>query len=262
MSCPFLIFIIIEKYHDSWDKPTMNQKSITFSSNGFTLKGTLHLPAAEHPPVVVGSHGLFSSGSSPKQIALAKRCNACGIAFFRFDHRGCGKSDGIFQDVTTLEARCNDMISAIKTIQNRKDTGNRIGLFGSSMGGAVCLSVFAASHAGSIVTSAAPVRSSSIIKKLEKSELSNKLTPPFYKKYLDSDISDKLPSTHHILIFHGDSDDLIPPSDAQEIYEKAGDPKKLIIQKHGDHRMSDKTHQENFVRKSALWFKSCFDGTI
>jgi len=38
----------------------MNQKSITFSSNGFTLKGTLHLPAAEHPPVVVGSHGLFS----------------------------------------------------------------------------------------------------------------------------------------------------------------------------------------------------------
>jgi alpha-beta hydrolase superfamily lysophospholipase len=125
----------------------MNQKNITFSSNGFTLKGTLHLPDAEHPPVVIGSHGLFSSGSSPKQIALAKRCNACGIAFFRFDHRGCGQSQGIFQEVTTLEARCNDMISAIKTIQNRNDTGNRIGLFGSSMGGAVCLSVFAASHA-------------------------------------------------------------------------------------------------------------------
>jgi alpha-beta hydrolase superfamily lysophospholipase len=240
----------------------MNQKNVMFSSNGFTLTGTLHLPAALNPPVVIGSHGLFSSGSSPKQIALARQCNEFGIAFFRFDHRGCGKSDGIFQDVTTLEARCNDLISAIKTIQNRKDTGNRIGLFGSSMGGTVCLSVFAASHACSIVTSAAPVRSSSIIKKLEKSDQLNALTPPFYKKYLDSDISDKLPSTHHILIFHGDSDELVPPSNAKEIYEKAGDPKKLIIQKHGDHRMSNKTNQENFVRESALWFKSCFDGTI
>lgn len=240
----------------------MNQKNITFSSNGFILRGTLHLPTAERPPVVIGSHGLFSSGSSPKQIALARQCNDLGIAFFRFDHRGCGKSDGIFRDVTSLEARCNDMTIAIKTIQNRKDTGNRIGLFGSSMGGAVCLSVFAASHACSIVTCAAPVRSSSIIKRLEKSDHSNKLTPPFYKRYLDSDISDKLPSTHHILIFHGDSDDLVPSSNAKEIYEKAGNPKKLIIQKQGDHRMSSKTHQEYFVRESALWFKSCFDGTI
>jgi len=239
----------------------MNQKNITFSSNGFTLKGTLHLPAAPNPPVVIGSHGLFSSGSSPKQIALARQCNDFGIAFFRFDHRGCGQSQGIFQDVTTLEARCNDMISAIKTIQNRKDTGNRIGLFGSSMGGAVCLSVFAATHACSIVTSAAPVRSSSIIKRLEESDHSNTLTSPFDKRYLDSDISDKLPSTHHILIFHGDSDDLVPPSNAKEIYEKAVDPKKLIIQEYGDHRMSNKTHQDNFVRESALWFKSCFDGT-
>ncbi|MGB2929447.1 MAG: alpha/beta fold hydrolase [Desulfobacterales bacterium] len=240
----------------------MNQKNVMFLSNGFTLRGTLHLPAAERPPVVIGSHGLFSSGSSPKQIALARQCNACGIAFFRFDHRGCGQSQGIFQDVTSFEARCNDMISAIKIIQNRKDAGNRIGLFGSSMGGAVCLSVFAESDAYSIVTCAAPVRSSSIIKKLEKSDDSDLLDPPFYKRYLDSDISDKLSSAHHILIFHGDSDDLVPPSNAREIYEKAGDPKKLIIQKHGDHRMSNKTHQETFVRESALWFKNCFDGTI
>ena len=236
----------------------MNQKNITFSSNGFTLKGTLHLPDVKQPPVVIGSHGLFSSGSSPKQIALAGQCNALGIAFFRFDHRGCGKSDGIFQDVTTLEARCNDMISAIRIIQNRSDTGNRLGLFGSSMGGAVCLSVFAASHACSIVTCAAPVRSSSIIKKLEKSNHSNTLEPPFYKRYLDSDISDKLPSIHHVLIFHGESDELVPPSNAKEIYEKAGNPKKLIIQKKGDHRMSNKTHQENFVRESAMWFRRCF----
>ena len=240
----------------------MNKKNITFSSNGFILRGTLHLPATERPPVVIGSHGLFSSSSSPKQVALAKQCNACGIAFFRFDHRGCGQSNGIFKDVTSLETRCNDLISAIKIIQKRKDTGNRIGLFGSSMGGTVCLSVFAESDVYSIVTCAAPVRSNSITKKLEKSEDSDLMNPPFYKRYLESDISDKLSHVHHILIFHGDSDDLVPLSNAREIYEKAGDPKNLIIQKGGDHRMSNKTHREIFVRESALWFKSCFDGAI
>jgi uncharacterized protein len=239
----------------------MNQKNITFSSDGFILKGTLHLPTAQCPPVIMGSHGLFSSGNSPKQIALAEQCNALGMAFFRFDHRGCGQSQGVFEDVTFFEARCNDMISAINTIQNRKDTGSRIGLFGSSMGGAVCLSVFAQSKACSIVTCAAPVRSNAIIRKLEKSDPLNPVTPKFYNRFFDSDISDKLPSIHHILIFHGDSDDLVPPSNAKEIYKKAHDPKKLIVQKHGDHRMSNKTHQENFVMESALWFKSCFDGT-
>jgi alpha-beta hydrolase superfamily lysophospholipase len=240
----------------------MNKKNITFSSNGFILRGTLHLPATERPPVVIGSHGLFSSSSSPKQIALAKQCNACGIAFFRFDHRGCGQSDGIFKDVTSLEARCNDLISAIKIIQNRKDTGSRIGLFGSSMGGAACISVAAMFDVDSIVINAAPVHNKSIIEAMEKSGEADALNPPLDKKYLQWDISDKLSVLHHILIFHGDSDDLVPLSNAKEIYEKAGDPKKLISQKGGDHRMSNKKHQENFAVESALWFKSCFDGTI
>jgi alpha-beta hydrolase superfamily lysophospholipase len=240
----------------------MNRKNITFSSNGFTLRGTLHLPVAEQPPVVIGSHGLFSSSSSPKQIALARQCNALGIAFFRFDHRGCGQSDGIFKDVTSIEARCDDLISAIKAIQIRKDIGDRIGLFGSSMGGTVCISVAAVSDVYSIVTCAAPVRSSFTIKTPEMSDDSKMLKQPFNIRYLESDISDKLSSIHHILIFHGDSDELVPPANAREIYGKAGDPKKLIIQKDGDHRMSNRKHQEIFVRKTAFWFKNCFDGTV
>lgn len=239
----------------------MNRKNITFSSNGFTLRGTLHLPVAEQPPVVIGSHGLFSSSSSPKQIALAKQCNALGIAFFRFDHRGCGQSDGIFKDVTSIEARCDDLISAIKTIQIRKDIGDGIGLFGSSMGGTVCISVAAASDVYSIVTCAAPVRSSFTIKTSEISDDSKMLKQPSNIRYLESDISDRLSSIHHILIFHGDSDELVPPSNAREIYGKAGNPKKLIIQKGGDHRMSNRAHQEIFVREAAFWFKNCFDGT-
>jgi alpha-beta hydrolase superfamily lysophospholipase len=236
-------------------------KKITFSSNGFLLRGTLHHPATDRPPVVIGSHGLLSSSRSPKQIHLAIKCNEYGIAFFRFDHRGRGQSDGIFKNVTSIEARCNDLISAIKTIRTRKDIGDRIGLFGSSMGGAVCISVAAELNVDSLVIFAAPVSSRSIIEAPEKSDISDTQKSLFVKKYLQSNISEKLSRLHHILIFHGDSDNLVPPSNAMEIYEKAGKPKKLIMQKDGDHRMSNKEHQENFIREAALWFKTCFEST-
>ncbi len=233
-------------------------KKVVFSSDGFNLRGTLHLPAEDYPPIVIGSHGLCSSSNSPKQIELARQCNERGIAFFRFDHRGCGQSDGIFKDVTSFDGRCNDLISAIQMVQNRTDVGNQIGLFGSSMGGAVCLAVAATFNIESLVTFAAPVSSRSVISALEKSEDSRSPRANFYRKKLISDISGKLSSIHHILVFHGDSDTVVPPSNARQIFATAGEPKKLILQRHGDHRMSNKAHQENFVREAAGWFQGCF----
>lgn len=238
----------------------MNQENITFTSDGFRLRGTLHLPDADLPPVVIGSHGLLSTGESPKQIALAKECNAHGIAYFRFDHRGCGKSDGVFNEVISLEARCNDLIHATKTIQLQKGIGNRIGLFGSSMGGAVCMAVAAALKVKALVIYASPVRSTSVTRSLRKSDDAETIQPLIDKRHLKWDISDMLKGLHHIFILHGDSDVLVPPSNAHEIYTKSGNPKKLIIQKDGDHRMSNKKHQEEFVRQAALWFKEWLVG--
>jgi hypothetical protein len=77
-------------------------KKISFLSDNFLLRGILHIPAVEKGPVIIGSHGLLSSGNSPKQIALARRCNDFGIAFFRFDHRGCGKSKGFLKKLLHL----------------------------------------------------------------------------------------------------------------------------------------------------------------
>ena len=57
---------------------------VTFSSNDYRLKGVPHLPSIKSPPVVIGSHGLLSNRDSPKQIELAHRCNANGIAYFRY----------------------------------------------------------------------------------------------------------------------------------------------------------------------------------
>jgi alpha-beta hydrolase superfamily lysophospholipase len=236
-------------------------KEITFQADGFELRGDLHLPEVKRPPVVIGSHGLFSDRNSPKQIALTDECNRHKIAFLRFDHRGCGDSQGIFEAVTSLEARCNDLFSAIDWITHRNDLGDRIGLFGSSMGGATCLSVASKLEVASLVTVAAPIRSQHIQGAIEKSDSVNHLGSRFDAHRNAFDISQSLSNIRNILIFHGDADTVVPVTHAREIFEQVGNPKKLKILNDGDHRMSNPLHQESFIREASLWFQSCLLGS-
>lgn len=228
---------------------------IAFSSDGFILRGVLHRPPkAGAPPVIIGSHGLLSNGSSPKQIVLARRCAACGIAFFRFDHRGCGHSQGRFQDVTSLAQRCRDLLYAATTLRSRKDTGPIIGLFGSSLGGAVCLSAAQALGARAVVTVAAPVRSRGIAvleggkSKIRASPVHDHVPP------LTFDIAGQLPGLSHVLIVHGSADEVVPVENAHEIHRRVGNPKKLVVQSGGDHRMGDPDHQQTFADQATAWF--------
>jgi alpha-beta hydrolase superfamily lysophospholipase len=231
-------------------------KKINFLSDGFKLKGYLHLPAAKRPSVVIGCHGLYSTSNSPKQLALADQCNRFGIAYFRFDHRGCGSSEGNFEKVTSLEARGRDLADAVAVITGTADTGDRFGLFGSSMGGSVCLSAATELGANTLVTFAAPIRSHILEKKRpprsENSDISEFFLDAKKRRF---DISDRLSAISDILIVHGQADDTVPVSHAEEIYSLVKNPKKLIKQKNGDHPMSNKTHQRTFIREASLWFK-------
>jgi len=228
-------------------------KKISFLSDNFLLRGILHIPTVEKGPVVIGSHGLLSSGNSPKQIELARRCNDFGIAFFRFDHRGCGKSQGVFKEVTSLDARRTDILSAIEAIRGQGYNDSRIGLFGSSMGGAACISTAGTTKIDSMVVNAAPLRSRMIKRPDKPDKKEDKIEYDENKLFFD--ISGKLSGINHILIFHGDADQVVPFSNAIELYEKAGDTKKLITQENGDHLMSNKIHQKEFIREAGLWFK-------
>jgi len=224
---------------------------IIFQSDTLLLSGTLHRPEVEHPALVIGSHGLLGSSESPKQIELAKACNAFGIAFFRFDHRGCGQSEGRFDEVTSFEGRCNDLKSALERMRERSGLGRKRGFFGSSIGGAVCLAVAAEYAPSALVTVAAPVRSRTIISPEDHPGAFNPRPHRF-------EIQGKLSKIAHIHLFHGAADTVVPPSHAVEIYNRAGGPKKITLQKNGNHRMSKRSHQNAFVSAAARWFHDCF----
>ena len=230
---------------------------IAFSASGFQLRGWLHLPAAaQHPPFVIGSHGLFSTGDSPKQLALARECNAAGIAYFRFDHRGCGRSSGRFQTATSLAARCSDLFSAVETLLGRSELASRFGLFGSSFGGAVCIAGFSRSAAAALVVNAAPVRGRTLQGTEAAADGPTEQNASFYRKLLQFDVAESLAELRAVSIFHGDADRVVPPENALEIYRRAGEPKKITIFQNGDHRMSCAADQHRFVREAGAWFRN------
>lgn len=226
---------------------------LAFSSDGCRLQGTLHLPNRLSPNLIVGSHGLYSSGNSPKQIELAHRCCQMGIAYFRFDHRGCGHSEGRFETVTTLPGRRNDLVNAVSFLRKTFRLGPQLGLFGSSLGGATCLAAAGVLKPSRLVTLAAPVDSCSILAAVEKDEAP--VAPFFFKDVFQFDLRHELGALSDLLVIHGDKDEVIPSSHAEVIFKRARDPKKLLFIAGGDHRLSRRNHQQEFVSETLNWLK-------
>jgi alpha-beta hydrolase superfamily lysophospholipase len=228
-------------------------ENVSWASQGYLLSGCLHIPKVDSFPVVIGSHGLFSDAASPKQISLANRCNQAGIGFLRFDHRGCGSSEGMFNEVTSLESRAQDLLSAVAWIHDRFGKETKIGFFGSSMGGAACLR--AAKHAVPrvMVTLAAPVESSSLWEVMEKSGEADTIDPMFRRNRFSFDLSGDISGIHHILVLHGENDLVVPVAHSEIIFNSAQNPKKRIIFPGGDHRLSMAHHQRVFLNETISW---------
>jgi uncharacterized protein len=234
-------------------------ETVYFPSDTYRLKGQLHLPPEPNPPMVIGSHGFLANRHSPKLIALAECCNRCGIGFFRFDHRGCGESEGSFESGTSLQGRCNDLLSAIRTLRERGHAAKSgVGLFGSSMGGATVLAAAGSLPVAAIVAYAAPIRY------LSHPDASRSASPDSVEAHqlqnpgIRFDAPLNLSAIHHLLIFHGDADTVVPIRHGQALYQLAQRPKRMITQIGGDHPMSLPVHQQAFVREAVYWFKRCF----
>jgi len=230
------------------------EESIILFVDGLRLKGVLHMPDVEKPPVVIGSHGLFSTKDSPKQVALAGALNKRGIAYFRFDHRGCGESDGEFKSVTSFDARKNDLSAAIRAMTAHPKTGKRIGLFGSSMGGAACLGVGGEHDIAALVVLAARVRLSSI--RVTEATLSDTRIEGMTPEQMEFDITEGLDKISNIMIFHGDADTVVPIENAFEIMERVREPKRIIQLSGADHPISDPALMERFIGLAVEWFES------
>ena len=226
---------------------------VDFMVDGFQLVGTLYQPSVRTHRIVIGCHGLLSDRTSPKQAILAGQCNLRSMAYLAFDHRGCGQSDGDFATVTTLPGRCRDLLAAVQFIRSETGFGRHISLFGSSMGGTVCLAAAGEIKPAAVVTVAAPINSTTLVRNHHNVEDTGDFPPSFYRDNLQFDITAQVSAVDHLLVFHGDADETVPISHGRDIHRLASAPKKIIVQHGGDHRMSDPVHQKQFIQEAVDW---------
>jgi len=121
----------------------MNEE-LFFTCKGVKLSAVLEMPSAT-APIVILCHGFSSRKESSKFLALAPALAKAGIGSFRFDFYGHGASGGLFENVT-LTAAIAEVKAAVRYLR-RRFPRSRIGLLGSSFGGAACFYAARASQA-------------------------------------------------------------------------------------------------------------------
>lgn len=233
------------------------QETLQFDSDGFRLTGTLHLPDTPLPRVVIGCHGLLADRQSPKQIALGQALNEIGIAYLRFDHRGCGDSQGQLHAATLLSTRCRDLYHAMRRMQSQTHIGPLLGFFGSSFGGTVAMATAAEHPVQTIISYAAPLYSRSIHNRVLQDIRAHQTLQAPEDTELFFDIQQQVQDLDNILILHGEMDEIVPVSHAHRIHQLSKEPKKLILFPKGDHRMSDSAHQSQFIQICKDWYDAC-----
>ncbi len=119
----------------------MKEEVVSFQSAGLRLHGILSVPNGLRPgerrAAFLVLHGFGSNSDSPTCITPAKVLNEFGYVTLRFDMRSCGKSEGEFGRIICLE-QVEDTGNALNFLaQHGNVDPDRIGVIGSSFGGAV-----------------------------------------------------------------------------------------------------------------------------
>lgn len=222
------------------------------------ISGVLSLPEPGLPCVVT-CHGFLSSKDSKKYVRIEREFTRNGIGVLRFDFRGCGDSEGRFED-TTLSGRISDLEAILDFLEPHTDS---IGLFGSSLGGCVAALTSRDKRVEATVVLSTPFYLTELFSQYAKSfeEKGYYETPEFrIKKEFWDDLQTYQPEkaaqeVSHLLVIHGDSDELIPVRHAKGMYRLASEPKRLEIIKNADHRFTDPAHREEAIDLSLEWFK-------
>jgi uncharacterized protein len=125
------------------------EEEVAFSRGDALYSGTLSRPAGPGAfPLVILVSGMgpqdrdWTFGKNYKMARMvAEYLTRNGIAVYRYDDRGFGKSTGTAETLTSFDDLAEDVYSAVTTLRGRKDIG-KIGLLGHSLGG--ILSIMAA----------------------------------------------------------------------------------------------------------------------
>lgn len=218
------------------------------------LAGFLHIPKGwPDAPCVILCHGLMSSMESPKFKMLAEELRARGLAALRFDFSGCGASEGDLRE-TTVSGRLEDLQRVIECLRGELGHRGLLGLMGSSMGGYVSLLALGVrSDISATCVWATPFAPIELIA-LRDHQDTQKLSPAFFQDLRNHNLHSMAGRIHHLLVIHGEKDEVVPAEHGRRLHELASPPKKLSLISMADHRFTNPAHREEAMQLTLEWF--------
>jgi uncharacterized protein len=192
------------------------------------------LPSSEPPwPGMVILHGAGSRKENHGDFARA--CSASGWAALTFDQRGHGSSDDEMSP-----AAVGDVELMARLLADAEGVDERsVCVRGSSMGGFMAIHAAARSDAIAGVIAICPAG---------EDHLRRGLRAGSYEMRVDADALDAWLGEHDLraaveelgakplLLIHARGDERIPSEWSEELFEHAGEPRKLIVVPGGHHR--------------------------
>lgn len=241
------------------------EEAISFqNASGQILKGIVHHPSGSPAGAAILCHGMESNKESEKLVAVASALAAEGVLTLRFDFACAGESGNFAQ--ITYSGEVEDLSAAFNFVVGYRPP--KIGLLGSSMGGAVAL-LFAAKEkqVAALVTIAAPLHPERLTDRLLGTGEVERWRKQGYIEYHGRRVSTallddlqriRIPEAARnlscpLLILHGDADETVPVDEAYELYGLANEPKKLCILKGADHRLSAAPVRDQALTEALSW---------
>ena len=195
------------------------------------LSYALFLPEGEPSAGVVVLHGAGSAKESHFDFGRAARDR--GVAALAYDARGHGRSTGDFG-----AGAIDDALAMCDVLREHTD---RIGMRGSSMGG-FCAILAAAASDGAVgaVAAICPAAEDMLLRGLRDRSFDFRLDTAAAESWLESvsvrDAAAALAPRTALLLMHARGDEQVPWTHSQELYEVAGQPKRLLLVPGGHHR--------------------------
>ena len=190
--------------------------------------------SAEAPvPAVVVVHG---AGSRKENHAdFARLATASGWAALTFDLPGHGASEREFSGAAVDDVVAMADLLAVQPVVDER----RVAVRGSSLGGflAICAAAAAPEIAG--VIAICPASGDHLARGVRSGRLEMRVGDPIdLEAWLTSqDIRDAVPriAGRPLILLHAEGDTRIPSEHSAELYDEAGEPRKLVILPGGAH---------------------------
>jgi uncharacterized protein len=197
----------------------------------------LWLPESEPPwPGMVIVHGAGSRKENHGDFGRA--CAASGWAALSFDQRGHGESEDSMSPAALADVT---VMAAFLGGQEGVDEA-RVCVRGSSLGGFLAILAAASSVAIAGTIAICPASSDDLIRGLEagslemRVEVGTEATMAAWLAEHDLREAVELMGRKPLILIHARGDEQIPAEWSEELYERAAEPRKLIVLPGGHHR--------------------------